>query len=157
MANKFMTHTPAVNPSKGIVPTIICDMDHTLCHANGRHIYDYDKVDTDVPVKEVIRLVQSFIDASEDGMALIILTGREDTGKSMEMTSKWLLRHGLNPDLILMRPKGDHRHSNVVKKELLEQYVLPRYNVLMIFEDSKRCADTYREMGLKVIMPEINP
>jgi len=155
MANKFITHTPRNNPSQGAIPAIVCDMDHTLCHADNRHVYDYDKVDTDVPDWATIEIVHGLI--SSLGLDLIILTAREDIGNCRQKTSNWLLKHNLNPVDILMRPAKDFRHSNLVKKELIEKHVLPIYNVLMVFEDSKRCADTYKEMGLKVIMPEVNP
>lgn len=153
--NKFLIYAPRANPSKGTVQAIVVDMDHTVCHANHRNVYDFDKADTDVPDSMTLELIKAYLN-NYPHIKLLILTAREDVGNSRKATSTWLLANGLNPDDLFMRPLKDHRHSNEVKKEIMEKHILPNYNVRMVFEDSKRCADTYKEMGLKVIMPEIS-
>lgn len=154
--NKFITYNPKPNPCNPDNPfAIICDMDNTIAHGHERHVYDYEKVDTDIPDLPIIDLVRGL---AKPAVYLIILTAREDIGNCRLKTTEWVKKHvGLEPNLVLMRSLKDHRHSNEVKKDLIIKHVIPYFNVLYIFEDSKRSADMYRELGFKVIMPAFLP
>lgn len=154
MANPFLTYTERFNPCNPFrQEVIVCDMDHTLCHANGRKVFDYEKVDTDKPDFETIVLVQAYLKYT--GFKLVIVTAREDIGNCKWKTAEWLTKQDLHPIAVILKPKGDHRPSEQAKKDLIENHVIPYYNVKMIFEDSTRCAEMYRAMGFKVIMPEV--
>ena len=47
-----------------------------------------------------------------------------------------------------MRPLNEYRSGEIVKKELWEKYVEPYYNTLCVFEDSNKCVDMWRDLGL---------
>ena len=47
-----------------------------------------------------------------------------------------------------MRKKGDHRKDSIVKKELYEEHIKNRYEVLCVFDDRNQVVDMWREEGL---------
>jgi hypothetical protein len=47
--------------------------------------------------------------------------------------------------------KPDHRPAHEVKKEIYEREILGKYEVLFVLEDSDRCCQMYKELGLTVL------
>ena len=47
-----------------------------------------------------------------------------------------------------MRPVNDSRSGEIVKKELWEKYIEPYCNTICVFEDSNKCVNMWRELGL---------
>ena len=126
---------------------IICDLDGTLSFANGRDWYDASTCDEDKlnePVAEVVRW------AKDNGYSIIFLSGRE--AKYSEPTIKFLDKHGFyanngtyTPGYFLhMRKTSDNRKDSIVKRELYEEYVLGKYDVLFILDDRKQVVDMWR-------------
>jgi hypothetical protein len=49
-----------------------------------------------------------------------------------------------------MRPHGDHRPDDELKKEIYEKWVAPLYDIVGVFDDRKRAVDMWRSLGLTV-------
>jgi hypothetical protein len=49
---------------------------------------------------------------------------------------------------LLMRPEGDHRSDEVVKKEIWEKKIKPWYDVVAVFDDRDRVVKMWRDEGL---------
>lgn len=127
---------------------IIVDLDGTLAHSNGkRGYYDWKNVgmdDVDLDVWEMIEA--SF----EYGHKLIFLTGRSK--ECYGETRDWLFQKVnlvASKYQLLMRESKDFRPSTVVKKELYENFIKDKYNVIFAIDDKEDICEMWRSLGIK--------
>ena len=118
---------------------IICDLDGTLSFANGRDWYDASTCDEDKLNKPVATVVEW---AEDNGYTIIFLSGRE--AKYKEPTQRFLTKYGFHSYELAMRTTDDNRKDSIVKRELYEEYVLGKYDVLFILDDRKQVVDMWR-------------
>ena len=125
---------------------IICDLDGTLSFANGRDWYDASTCDEDKLNEPVAKVVEW---AEDNGYTIIFLSGR--MAKYKEPTQRFLTKYGFNNYELAMRATDDNRKDSIVKRELYEEYVLGKYDVLFILDDRKQVVDMWRlAFGLTV-------
>lgn len=145
--------TRKLQQDKSKPAAIVVDMDATLCvNTSGRPFYGEGAAEgmlTDTPVEELVEL----LNLNHLYYHIIILTGREDTPEIRKATEKWLINHGIEFSKVIMRPQGDLTKGNIFKKKAMEEQILPNYCVRFILEDSSKCVETFREMGLLVLQP----
>ncbi len=154
---------------------IICDIDGTVAKKGDRDIFDWSKVDCDLPIQPVIDIIKSLSEESiyesiklpgcgccyEDKYSpvyeIIFLSGREESCK--EMTIEWLKKHGIwglweNNDgyesKLLMRKTGDYRDDTIIKKEIYENEIKNKYDIIAAFDDKPKVIRMWRELGLFV-------
>jgi hypothetical protein len=76
------------------------------------------------------------------------MSGR-DEGAGRAITEEWLHKHAAVPVTYLyMRPAGDTRPDEIVKRELYFQHVDMAYNVEFVLDDRNKVVDMWRELGL---------
>lgn len=145
---------------------IIVDLDGTLVnnteridaalelHKNSLHsvkvrwddIYkDTDKLDT--PNAWCMEIVRNF---NIQGYKILFLTGRAATKATKEATMRWIDKYvsaGVDYELI-MRPEKDFRKNHIVKKQTIEDKILPTYDVLFAIDDHSENANMMRDMGI---------
>lgn len=137
---------------------VIVDIDGTLAHMNGREPYDYNSVHTDIVDPQVAEIVRKY--AQRDIIDLpscyiVIVSGRDNT--CQDVTEEWLKANGIPYDEIYMRdPKrvdtrGNKLDDTIIKREIYEQFIKPRYNVKFVLDDRDRVVKMWREEGLKVL------
>lgn len=134
---------------------IICDIDGTLAHMNGkRSPYDYKKVQGD----EVDAAVAHVLDAVKmmDYAKIFIFSGRDDICRPE--TEEWLERNDIEYDALYMRrhdhldDKGGQVKDTLVKQEMLEKYIVGKYNVLFVLDDRPIVCRMWRDVyGLRVL------
>ena len=102
----------------------------------------------DTPVRWIIDIMDLLECA---GSRILILSGRSDAVR--EPTVSWLHAHGIPYNVLLMRPEGDHRHDEIVKKELLDSYLKgnPEDTIMFIVDDRQRVVDMWRREGYNVL------
>lgn len=106
---------------------VVCDLDGTIALHNGRLPFDWDKLGEDKFDQRILDVIYKFY---QSGTKLIFLTGRPESVRNE--TDDWInSRVWSNYDLI-MRPVGDNRSGEIVKKELWEKYIEPHYYTLCI-------------------------
>ncbi len=129
---------------------IIVDVDGTLAYKCDRDIFDYSKVEGDIPNNDLIYLL-GCIESTEHYLAphVFILTGREDS--SREHTEKWLYDNDIVFDELVMRKTGDRRADTIVKDEMYKEYIEGKYNIVGVFEDRPVCVRMWKEKGLFVL------
>ena len=135
---------------EGIKDAIICDLDGTLALMGDRSPYDASRCDeVDLPNHPVIECVKAMHEA---GHGVIFMSGREDKDRAAteRFISKWV--KGRNGDVIphelFMRPTGDQRKDNIVKRELFDTCVRGKYNVRFCLDDRDQVVEGWRAMGL---------
>lgn len=122
---------------------IICDIDGTLAHKNGRNPYDPTRYKDDT-VDERMRELLKLLDCP-----IILLSGREEAYRAS--TIDWLYKHGIYYNRLFMRPTKSSRKDAEIKMELYFKYVEPEYDVVCVFDDRQRVVDMWREIGLKCL------
>lgn len=125
------------------LPTcVLCDIDGTLAYSPERSVYDYKKVDQDLPNKKLIEVLKRL------NLPLIILSGRESSCK--QETINWLENNGINWTIFAMRTEGDMREDSIVKEELYNAIIKDKFNVLTVFDDRPRVIRMWKKLGLMV-------
>ena len=119
---------------------VICDLDGTLSLLNGRDPYNAATCDNDLlnaPVASVLQM------AKAKGYKVILLSGRED--KYREPTLRFLAKHQIDYDLLLMRTTNDFRKDNIIKRELFEQEIQGKYFINFLLDDRNQVVDMWRK------------
>lgn len=144
MYRQYIQATTPVTQDETKPQAIIMDLDGTLADLDGRDPYNASDSEYDKLNHFVYIAMQKYL---KDGYKLILVTGRK--GEYVEQTNKWLEKHGIKPDLFLMRGIGDKRKDWEVKREMFMDHILPDYYVEVAFEDRSRVAEMWRDLGIK--------
>ena len=137
--------TPYV-PNRDNHKVYVFDIDGTLATAAGRRSpYDYSKVHQDDVIREIADIVLALWSA---GTASVFLSGRSEG--SREMTEGWLRANVIDvPPVLFMRAEGDFRDDSIVKSELFDTHVAPKYCAAGVFDDRSRVVNMWRTKGLR--------
>lgn len=127
------------DPNKETV--IVSDMDGTLSQLGGRNPYDARHCDEDPPHEPVVKIVKALAQV----YPLIVVSARYETVRPQ--TESWLRKHGLPYRELFMRKAGDNRTDALVKGEICRDYLFPRYNIEVVFDDRTRVVTFWRWMG----------
>ena len=125
-----------------LINCIICDIDGTLAQANGRGPYEFEKLETD-QINEAVAQILAW--RQEQGETILV-TGREE--KYREATERWLKNNSVSYISLYMRPTGDTRRDDIVKKEIFEAHIKGKYNVALVLDDRDRTVAYWRSEGL---------
>lgn len=81
---------------------------------------------------------------------LLFVSGRiEDERK---VTEDWLFRHQFTGyDKLIMRKSKDYRADDIIKEEILDEHILPHYEVVCVFDDRPRVVKMWKRRGLYVM------
>lgn len=144
---KKIEHRPHVIPNfKSNLPdAVIFDIDGTLAHMGKRGPFDWDKVDRDT----VNRIVAEQVEFHKSkGRLIILVSGRDESCRNM--TEDWMDFEGIYFDEFYMRPKDDFRKDTLIKREIYQQRILNRFNVLAVFDDRLQVVKEWSNLGLFV-------
>lgn len=130
---------------------VIFDLDGTIAHIHDRSPYDGKSCGSDLVNKSInnlINIIQSYNDigSHQNNVRVIILSGRN--GDSKPETIKWLKDNNISYDELHMRTPGDSRKDSVIKKEIFDEHIKDKYNVLFIVDDRDQMVKKWRSMGL---------
>ncbi len=135
---------------KELPNAIIFDVDGTLAHMGSRRgPFDWKKVGLDVPDPVVVRQLKMH---ASFGDTILVVSGRD--GSCRKETSDWLELHGLKFDELLMRPADDYRKDSLIKKEIYENDIKGKYNVIVVYDDRDQVVNTWRSLDLKCFQVE---
>ncbi len=129
---------------KSLQDAYIVDIDGTLSHMKGRSPFEWKRVGEDLVDNSVADTVAKLKIA---GSNILILSGRDAVCRTE--TEEWLKKNGIPFDGLYMRPEGDNRKDNIVKKELYENNIKGKYNILGVFDDRDQVVSLWRSLGLK--------
>jgi hypothetical protein len=134
---------------------VVVDIDGTIARVGDRLKYlkmnppDYDKFYAscfdDKPIQEIVDLVSNL----QSNYRIIFCTGRREEVR--DVTEKWLIKHGLVPSALLMRPDKDHRHDTYVKPTQLVKYGVNFDEIAFVLEDRDSMVAEWRGLGLKCL------
>lgn len=145
MWQRYIRPTKAVNQDQTAPVAVLCDIDGTLAHMQGRNAYDWARVGEDTLDLHVFELLYLY---RTQGYKIILMSGRD--GVARKDTVDWLTKHHVHYDALFMRIAGDKRPDNIVKQELWIENVLPYYFTSIVLDDRQQVVDMWRDLGLKV-------
>ena len=127
-------------------PVILCDIDGTLALRGDRAPHDHDSSMEDAVNWPVVRLCDALV--VKGVYDIVLLSGRDE--KYRDVTEYWLERHQILSyrKRLLMRPRGDNRPDEIVKRELYEQDETLRRTVWLVIDDRNKVVKMWRELGL---------
>lgn len=132
---------------------VVVDLDGTLCNsAHREHLARAKQWDEfhralreDEPNQDVLQVLGTI----SWRFTIVGLTGRNEVYRPA--TLKWLKRHEVVLDDLLMRPDGDWRQDHVLKPELLDVWLEANghqhSDVLLILEDREKVVEAWRDLG----------
>ena len=128
---------------------IVFDMDGTLAHMRNRGPFDWLRVDED-DCDEIVREI--LISHKKSGKTIIILTGRD--GVALNKTKEWLDFYDIPYDYIFIRTAGDFRKDSIIKKEIYENKLKDKFNIICVYDDRDQVVEMWRKMGIKCCQVE---
>ena len=122
---------------------VLCDLDGTLAHLNGRSPYDASTCLDDLVNMPVAHIVQTYAGL---GVYVILVSGRE--ARYRKPTERWLQKHNIPYHALHMRPTRDYRKDAVIKTELYRSHLEGAYSVLFVLDDRNQVVEMWRGLGL---------
>lgn len=149
MWDQFSSKDDPVDPKilEYLPKAVICDLDGTLAHATDRSPYDDTKYDTDLVDRSIFWLLHRL----ESDCKILIVSGREATQTAEKQTINWLKSNDVPYHELYMRKCGDSRSDTIVKREIWEQKIKFRYDVVFCLDDRKKVIREWISCGLKVL------
>jgi len=144
MYNQYLYKAPVDIIDEKLPTCVICDIDGSLSYMCERGIFEYKKVEQDLPNKNLITLL-SFIPKE---IPIFIFSGREDNCRAE--TENWLRNNNVRYDKLVMRKSGDNRKDAIVKTEIFKEHIEDKYNVLTVFDDRPSVCRNWKYLGLFV-------
>lgn len=149
MYNRYLRPEPKViEHIPGLQNAIIVDIDGTLAQKGDRDIFDDSKLHLDSVIQPVKKLLDMFIEHEFGNTRVILMSGRQESCR--QQTEQWLWDNNIYYHELFMRKTDDKRCDSIVKKELYEEHVKGKYNVLFVVDDRKRVKRMWTSEGLFV-------
>ena len=136
---------------------VIFDIDGVLAEKSPKRDYrEYDKVHLDNPIIHLFNIIEYYMDCK--GYKVIFITGRKELCR--ELTEKWIIKFfNKNADLsklsnfddnftLFMRGDKDHRKAVVLKKEIYDNHIKGKYDVVSCFDDDPEICEMYKKEGI---------
>lgn len=125
---------------------ILVDIDGTLALMGERSPFATDEtLLDDAPNTAVIATVAAL---HAQGYPIIVVSGRQESTRSLSET--WLKQHGIAYEELFMRATGDSRPDWMIKHEIIENQILPHYQVLLSLDDRDQVVHHNRAAGMTV-------
>lgn len=128
----------------------VADLTHRLHHIQREHgPKDWDSFFSacgdDAPIPHMCELARVLM---LDTQRVLFVSGRSEVVRTETLI--WLHKHiEYVPSMFLyMRPAGDHRPDNIVKRELLARIRADGYDPIMAFDDRDQVVAMWRENGI---------
>lgn len=81
---------------------------------------------------------------------ILFVSGRIEDERAV--TEEWLDRNGfIGYDKLIMRKSKDYRADDIIKEEILDEHILPHYDVVCVFDDRPRVVRMWKRRGLYVL------
>lgn len=156
--HKYVKKMPTfVEWNDELPPCIISDIDGTLTLGpKKRNAYDWHKVGNDdinlgtSYILDAVAHMNANLDP-EHRTKVFIFSGRSDICRPE--TEEWLERHDVEYDELIMRPHARLGEKDfVIKREMFEEHIRGKYNVVFILDDRPQVCRMWRDVyGLNVL------
>lgn len=131
---------------------IIFDIDGTIADNTHRHHFlqkspkDWDGFNAAMGADKLHLAMAQLVNILGNHYPILLCTGRQECDRLVTMD--WLEKHNINWCELHMRPTGDFRPDDVVKRELLETILACGWRPLFVVDDRKSVVAMWRQAGL---------
>jgi hypothetical protein len=140
-------------PKNDAPHAIICDIDGTLALLGERNPYDASRSEEDDLNNPIANILEVYSHQTLFPLRILIVTGREE--KYRPQTERWLASHHIRYEQLYMRCTGDRRKDTVMKREVYENHIQGKYEVLFVLEDRDQVVEMWRkQLGLTCLQVE---
>lgn len=141
-----------INHTQDLPHCILVDIDGTIAlNLSNRPYYGEgcaESIHKDIPIFPTISIVETYKNE------VIFFTGRDESLR--EETEKWIRNNIHIQDFkLVMRENFDYSVGSKCKVKLYNKYIKDKYNVDFFLEDSKEIADTFKDLGVYVLYPNL--
>jgi tRNA uridine 5-carbamoylmethylation protein Kti12 len=147
MYNQFLRPPLSViKEDPDLLTVLLVDIDGTLALFGKENPYDRD-----FSKDKVNPAVLSIIKKYEDDTPTIFVSGRKDT--YYETTLEWIAKEtGISKTniMLFMRKADDNRHDFIIKKEIYDNEIRNRFNILFVLDDRLQTCRMWYQEGLPV-------
>jgi uncharacterized membrane protein len=133
--------------------TVVFDLDGTLAdnmtwekHHKGKNGKNKNFAAEALEVGTNSKIVKQLKEAKQDGDNVVILTAR--SAHYRDETKKWLASNGIEYDALIMRPTDNLDSDKKVKRNLLEEDILPKFDVKKAVDDKKKNRKMFEKLGI---------
>lgn len=150
-ANAFTWHLGPVDPGR----CVVVDLDGVLSDASARQHYvngtrkDWDGFFAAAHDDPLIDATKALLDELDASLQVVLLTARPTTVH--ELTERWLARHEIRWDLLVMRPAFDRRRSNAFKYDALQALLHAGFEPVLAFEDDPKNVEMLRSLDIPTV------
>ena len=134
-------------------PAVLVDRDGTLASVDGpadRAGNDvWEDYNNRIRFDPIVPLIGGLWNAIRPGIDKIVVSGRD--GAFEWAMRDWFHKYNLVPDAFFMRTPNDRRKDSIVKAEILDTLILPRWDVLFVIDDRPSVVDMWRSRGISVL------
>jgi predicted kinase len=138
---------PLIQPNyeSNLPDAVIFDIDGTIALMGDRGPYDMDKVYKD-NLNHIVAEQISF--HTSLGRKIIYLSGRDESCR--EQTEEWLTDiYGLEePIYFFMRKENDFRKDSIIKKEIYDEHIKGKFNIIAAYDDRLQVLDMWYKEGI---------
>ena len=127
-------------------PIILIDIDGTIALRGDRSPHYHDSAMEDAVNWPIVHMCDALY--ASKVYNFILISGRDE--KYRNVTEYWLYRHDIFTyrKRLIMRPRGDNRPDEVVKRELYEGDAALRRTVWLVLDDRNKVVKMWRGVGL---------
>ena len=146
--NKWLRKEPEFLVQDETKPEVaVFDIDGSLTLGpHNRSPYEWHKVGQDKVNSMVRHLV---LTQRTSGRDILIVSGRDSVCRSE--TIQWLEDNDIPYDKLFMRVTGDSRADDIIKEEIIDQDILPNYNIKMWVDDRLKVCRMIHRKGLPLL------
>ena len=130
--------------------TVVFDLDGTLAlttDPKAHHKINHPKFARKAANAEANeKMLNKVKQARDNGDNVVILTAR--SAHYRDVTKKWLSQNGVSYDALVMRPTDNITSDKKVKRELLEEDILPKFDVKEAYDDKSKNRKMYDKLGI---------
>ncbi len=140
-ADRYLPKPPAYQHNPGLKSAIVVDIDNCLAIMGDRDPLNpcaaiNDKVNP--PIAHLLKAIDGDV---------ILLTGREESGRAV--LEEWLDKNFIvHSGIIFMRPNGDRTIAHEFKKRVLQDRILPEWNVELVVDDDSQFIKVCKNLGI---------
>lgn len=128
--------------TEGTPLAILCDIDGTLAHMDGRSPYEWARVGEDKLDEKIAKLLTLL----SYKYKIILVSGRDSVCRIE--TEAWLRKYNVHYDELFMRPIDDSRKDTLIKQEILDNDIKGKFNVFAVLDDRNQVVEMWRDNGL---------
>lgn len=142
---KKIKQRPIIKPTfeSDLPDAVVFDIDGTLAHMGNRSPFDWMKVYVD----DINHIVAEQMEYHRSkGRKIIVVTGRDEVCR--KVTEEWFELYGMNFDVMFMRPENNFQKDTIIKRNIYENKIKGKYNLLCVYDDRLQVLDMWFDEGI---------